>query len=190
MPLTEGDIARIVGRQVLDRKCVVLVDRCNWTGSECDVLAVTTDLRVIDVEIKTSRADFKADRRKDKWWRRYGWQYGTPEPKPTPLEWPRRVWKHYFAMPADIWSDDLAEFLPSPACGVLLIGDSAGETHRGHVTNPLYRVRCKRRAKPCRDADRLTPAQVMAVARLANLRMWDAYERRDRAVRPAAGVAA
>ena len=175
MPLTEGDIARIVGRQVLDRKCVVLVDRCSWTGSECDVLAVTTDLRVIDVEIKTSRSDFKADRRKDKGWRRYGWQCGTPEPKPTPLEWPRRVWKHYFAMPAAIWTDDLAEFLPSPACGVLLIGDLSRSGRGMHV------VRCKRRATPCRDADRLTPAQVMDVARLANLRMWDAYERRDRA---------
>lgn len=37
---TEGIIVRAVARQTLASKCVVLVDRCVWTGYECDVLAV------------------------------------------------------------------------------------------------------------------------------------------------------
>ena len=55
----EGLIARAISLQTLQRKCVVLVPNCNWTGHECDVLAVTTDLRIIDVEVKISRADFR-----------------------------------------------------------------------------------------------------------------------------------
>jgi len=66
---TEQSIARAIALQTLDRKCVVLVDNCSWTGHECDVLGVTRDLRIIDVEVKISRADLKADARKDKWWK-------------------------------------------------------------------------------------------------------------------------
>jgi len=58
-------IARAIALQTLARRCVVLVDNCNWTGHECDVLGVTTDLRIIDVEIKISRADFRADAAKE-----------------------------------------------------------------------------------------------------------------------------
>jgi hypothetical protein len=62
---SEYNIARAIALQTLARKCVVLVDNCNWTGHECDVLGVTTDLRIIDVEVKISRADLKADAKKD-----------------------------------------------------------------------------------------------------------------------------
>ena len=62
----EHTIARAVATQTLAKKCVVLINNCNWTGHECDVLAVTTDLRIVDVEIKISRPDLKADARKDK----------------------------------------------------------------------------------------------------------------------------
>lgn len=177
---SEGVIARAVATQTLARKCVVLVDRCNWTGRECDVLAVTTDLRVIDVEVKISRADFKADASKEKWWhRRNNWrfecdnahyaQHGAPAPDMR-RQWPPRVWKHYFAVPADIWTDELLEFMPSPACGLLLARE-----HRGAVE-----LNCARRAKPNGSADRLSPADAVDIARLANLRMWDAYARLDR----------
>ena len=68
MNWSEHVIAREIANQTLAKKCVVLVDNCNWTGYECDVLAVTTDLRIIDVEVKISRADLKADAKKNKWW--------------------------------------------------------------------------------------------------------------------------
>lgn len=190
MKWTEGVIARAVATQTLARKCVVLVDRCGWTGHECDVLAVTTDLRIIDVEVKISRADFKADAGKEKWWhRRNNWpfecssahyaQHGAPAPDMRRM-WPPKVWKHYVAMPAELWTDALLEFMPSPASGLLLARE-----HRGRVE-----LNCHRRAKPNRDADRLTPADAVDVARLANLRMWDAYARLDRRAADAEKVAA
>ena len=42
-------------------------------------------------------------------------------------------------------------------------------------------VHCERRATPNRDAARLKPEHVMDIARLANLRMWEAYHRQGRA---------
>lgn len=187
----EGLIARAIARQTLASKCVVLVDNCNWTGYECDVLGVTTDLRIIDVEVKISRADLKADAKKDKWWHRQFAGYGQEEPtrhgsyRPaiwdsTALEWPRKVWKHYYALPAEIWKPELLECLPSKASGVLLL-------HRLEPPHPSITVTCARRATPNKDAYRLKPEQVMDIARLANLRMWDAYKQRDRA-RDFAGV--
>lgn len=168
MRWSEGVIARHVATQTLAKKCVVLVDRCKWTGYECDVLAVTADLRVIDVEVKISRADFKADAAKDKWWHRMTW--GEPGPRQH-RPWPPKVWKHYVAMPADLWDHALFEFMPSQASGLLLVREQ-----RSRVT-PIA-VHCERRAKPNTDAQKLSPAQAVDIARLANLRMWDAYQNR------------
>ena len=178
---SEGKITRAIATQTLAKKCVVLVDRCNWTGHECDVMAVTTDLRIIDVEVKISRSDLKADAKKDKWWIRrvtgyaekpYKWGGVTREPvySQTCREWPPKVWKHYFAFPRDLWDDCLFEALPSPRSGVLLVSEQ-----RNSAT-PIV-VTCVRRATPNKDATRLQPAHVMDIARLANLRMWDAYQR-------------
>lgn len=170
MKWTEGVIARHVATQTLAKKCVVLVDRCNWTGNECDVLGVTTDLRIVDVEVKISRADFKADAGKAKWWHRSGWAWNEPSPPAVHRQWPPKVWKHYVAMPADLWMDSLLEFMPSPASGLLLVREHCGRVE----------INCHRRATPNKDAYRLTPAQVVDVARLANLRMWDAYATLER----------
>ena len=172
---TERSIARAISLQTLARKCVVLVDNCGWTGHECDVLAVTTDLRIIDVEVKISRADLKADAKKDKWWHR---QYGSwlaaerrQDITTTQRLHPQKVWKHYYAMPADIWKPELLACLPSPASGVLLL--------RQQSQGAAIAVHCERRATPNKDAARLKPEQVMDIARLANLRMWEAYNRME-----------
>lgn len=166
-------IAGVIARKTLASKCVVLVDNCTWTGHECDVLGVTMDLRIIDVEIKISRADLKADAGKEKWWHRRGSSYnqvtrGYDNHPGIAREWPPKVWKHYYAMPADIWRDDLISALPSSKSGVLLV------SKENSVWAPVV-VRCHRRATPCRDATRLSAANAMNIARLANLRMWDAY---------------
>lgn len=167
---SEKLIARAISRQVLDRKCVVLVDNCNWTGHECDVLGVTTDLRIIDVEVKISRADLKADAKKDKWWRRVAWGDGPSMPR----EWPPKVWKHYYAFPAELWHDMLFEALPSPRSGVLLL------SQRESTVMPLV-VKCVRRATPNKDADKISPTSAVDIARLANLRMWEAYHQLESA---------
>jgi hypothetical protein len=184
---SEAMIARAIALQTLARKCVVLVDNCGWTGHECDVLGVTTDLRIIDVEVKISRADLKADAKKEKWWHRLTWQEkdaaglapGSPEwwSAGHRIEHPHKVWKHYYALPAEIWREDLFAALPSTASGVLLLREPRNRR------DPQVIVQCIRRATPARDAHKLTPAQVMDIARLANLRMWEAYNRRDQALR-------
>lgn len=164
MKWSEAEICSHISRVVLGRRCILLVDRCNWTGHEADVLGVTADGRLIDIEVKVSRADLKADLKKAKWWhRRYNAEWR--QENVSRREWPPKVWKHYYVLPADLWRDDLLESLPA-ASGVLLLRRSRGGW--GIV------VTCRRRAKPCRDAYRLTAEQCLDVARLANLRMWDA----------------
>ena len=197
---TEGLIARAISLQTLARKCVVLVDNCNWTGHECDVLAVTTDLRIIDVEVKISRADFKADAKKDKWWHRrfLGWtsdvEYHDERGRLLRVtrdriesmqlrDWPPKVWKHYYALPEEIWTPDLADAMPSTTSGVLLLRQGRSF---GTLKEPQLVVKCIRRACPNKHASRLQPEQVMDIARLANLRMWEAYNQRDHAARQAA----
>lgn len=179
MRWSEGSIARALCTQFFAHKCILLVPNTTWTGHECDVLGVSMDLRVIDVEIKISRADLRADAKKEKWWRRAGYwgsqQVGPPAPD-LPREWPRRVWKHYYALPEDIWKPELLEALPSPRSGVLLLSKARGYDKFGQ---PWIQVTCARRATPNRDAERLTPEQVVDVARLANLRMWTAYQQLD-----------
>jgi len=172
----EGMIARAISLQTLARKCVVLVDNCNWTGYECDVLGVTTDLRIIDVEVKISRSDLKADAKKDKWWSRLNLSIEGPA---QAKEHPKKVWKHYYAMPKEIWKPELLDCLPSKSSGVLLL-DHAGYPR---AAGEFMRVSCVRRAMPAKDAYRLKPAEVMDIARLANLRMWESYKREEDAKR-------
>ena len=185
MTWSEHSIARAVALQTLERKCVVLVDNCNWTGHECDVLAVTRDLRIIDIEVKISRADLKADADKGKWWqyltydeaRDRGVDVTTWQPYESKVrtDWPRKVWKHYYALPRDIWKPELAECLPSKASGILLLSEQRNST------TPIA-VHCERRATPCKAAAPITAADALDIARLANLRMWEAYRRRDAAI--------
>lgn len=188
-PWNEFRIARAISRELLARRCVCLVDRCNWTGHECDVLGLTLKGQIIDVEIKISRSDLRADAKKDKWWHRRHLGWG-PEvehfdndgrlvsltrkhlQQVTPRPWPPKVWKHYYCLPAEIWAPELLTALPSPASGILLV-DRPGA--------PRFKV--IRRAAPARDAYVLKPAEILDVARLANLRMWDAYMRADQAGR-------
>lgn len=178
MNWSEQTIARAIALQTLERKCVVMVNNCNWTGHECDVLAVTKDLRIVDVEVKISRADLKADAKKDKWWHRPGWNWASRQaPGAVANTHPRKVWKHYYALPAEIWKPELLDSLPSKASGVLLlswIGNARS------IRAPIA-VDCIRRSTPAKDAYRLNPEEVMDIARLANLRMWDAYAQRDAA---------
>lgn len=184
MQWNEQLIAKEVSTQVLKNKCVVMVNNCNWTGHECDVLAVTTDLRIIDVEIKISRSDLKADAKKDKWWHRYytgeyetvmsknGWRSQRAIQAKELRQWPPKVWKHYYLLPFEIWEQGLEKFLPSESSGILFIHDWRGSG------NP--QIVAHRRAKPNKDAHRLTPQQTVDIARLANLRMWNAYSENER----------
>lgn len=190
MKWSEHAIARALARQTFNRKYLVVVPNCNWTGHECDLLVVTENLRIIDVEIKISRSDLKADAKKDKWWHR---QYvGAPRyvdqfnrhgrlisrrhmyaQQFELRDWPRKVWKHYYALPKEIWRPELLSALPSPHSGVLLLDGDGYPRPAGDV----MRIDCVRRATPNRDAPAISPAAAVDIARLASLRMWEAYGR-------------
>jgi hypothetical protein len=165
-------IMRYLVQHTFQRKGLLIVPETYWSGSECDLLLVTENLRIIDIEIKVSRADFRRDKAKDKWY--HAWDYGVDGPwRPDAngdrrrREFPRRVWKHYFAMPADIWKPEMVADLPSPACGVILLHkDERG----GWVT-------VERKSKPNKDAEKISAESAIDLARLASLRMWDALIR-------------
>lgn len=168
---TETNIARALNAQFFQRKHLMVVPNCNWTGHECDLLVITENLRIIDVEIKISRADLKADMKKDKWFHSYDWKTDGPytefkNAERRRREWPRKVWKHYYVMPQEIWKEELFEFIPE-ASGVLLL-------RRDHE---LTLIKEKRRAKPNREAEHISAVQAIDIARLASLRMWDAYSK-------------
>lgn len=189
---SENSIARALALQTFKRQNLVLVPNCNWTGYECDLLVVTQDLRVIDVEVKISRADLRVDAKKDKWWIRKFTGYGPEERvekdgrliaihrkqlyDETPRPWPPKVWKHYYAMPRDIWKPDMLEFC-QPNSGVLLL-------HESKQTGKII-VECERRSTPNKDASKISAASAVDIARLASLRMWEAIETRDSALNAA-----
>lgn len=162
-------IGRSLAVQVFHHKCLVVIPNCTWPGAECDLLCVRPDLRLVDVEVKISRADLKADKGKDKWfhpwdWRTKGWvprKQQVLEPRP----YPAKIWKHYYALPEEIWKDGLEADI-QPVSGILLMRLYPD----GHVGSYV-----KRQAKPNRDAVAISPADVVDIARLASTRMWDAY---------------
>lgn len=177
---SEPAIANALVRQTFQRKYLAVVPNCNWTGYECDLLAVTESLRLVDVEIKISRADLKADAKKDKWWRQefagyedvetdYG-GYRRTKYNAIARPWPVKVWKHYYAMPADIWKPELLDVLASSNSGVILLKE-------GGWPQPPAIAKVVRRATPNKDAKPITAAAAIDIARLASLRMWDALLR-------------
>lgn len=169
MKWTAREIARALHWHVFKARNVVVVPDCQWPGSECDLLVVRPDLRLIDVEIKITRSDLKADAYKDKWFEMpTHWSFGAQRPK-TPRPYPARIWKHYYAMPRAIWSDELLEFI-QPASGILMISD--------RDTYPVMSVR--RQARPNREAKAICAEDVMDIARLTSNRMWDAYDEVDK----------
>lgn len=170
MKWSEHLIARALALQIFQRKHLVVVDNCNWTGHECDLLVVTNDLRIIDVEVKISRADFKADAKKDKWWHHQPWSSwgGAERPSPVARQWPPKVWKHYYALPKDIWKPELVEFI-NPNSGILLLREGRA------ISMPVI-VDVERRVRANKDAEKISAAQAVDIARLASLRMWDAYQ--------------
>ena len=165
MAWTERTIGAYLARHVFQRRHLV-VPNCQWTGAECDLLVITKTLMIVDVEIKTSRADLRADPGKDKWWHHRGWGKDRVS---TALDWPRRVWRHYYCAPEAVLVGIL-DGLPQRS-GVLAIREDKHGRPWLHVA---------RRAKSNPDAKPITAGEAIDIARLANLRMWDALYELDR----------
>ncbi len=159
MRWTEEYVAGILVRRLFSSRCLVVVNNTTWSGSEADLLGVCQrTLKPIEIEIKVSRSDLRADAGKDKWVERVGWHDAVP---PMIRQWPRLIWKHYYCVPASVWHDDLAASLASQKSGVLTIDD------RGRI-DVRRRVTANPSAKP------VSMTGICDIARLASLRMWDA----------------
>lgn len=160
--MNAADIASAITHQLFKR-AVTFCPETYWTGFESDLLFVTKDLRLIDVEIKISRADLKRDAGKEKWWHR-----GIPQRVDgklvTPAAWsrthPHKVWKQYYAVPATLWKPWMEKDLPSADSGILLAHDRRAGTA----------IECLRRAKPDTGAPKITAEQALDIARLLSLR--------------------
>lgn len=161
---------------------VLVVPNCTWAGNETDMLIIEPNLRLIDVEIKVSRADLKADAKKDKWWHSRPWsKRHLPR---EPRAWPAKVWKHYYAFPRELWTDDLAQHLPA-ASGILLVYALKAEHIRDRGGLGKYGVgqlHCtvQRRAKPNKDAKPINANDAVDLARLCSLRMWAVIREQSR----------
>lgn len=166
LPWSEARVARALVHSQLFQRKLIIVPRCHFAGAEADLLAVhQPSLRLIDIEIKISRADLLADPKKDKWWNTG--RGAALFQRTTMREWPPKIWKHYYAMPAPIWRKGRESIEPQlpPASGVILLGPD----NRGTLIAWLAR-----RAKGNPKAPPIQPVDVMDLARLAGLRMWDA----------------
>lgn len=168
---SEREIARALYNRVFHGKHLVVIPNCGWTGAECDLLVVRNDLRLMDIEIKISRADLKADAKKDKWVKRWEWRVDEPwiphdlRPKPVPLTHPEKIWKHYYALPESIWTPELVDCI-NPCSGILLISD------RMRVRAGM---RIERHAKPNKDAGTISMEALCHISRLCTVRMWQSY---------------
>jgi hypothetical protein len=150
----------------------LVVPNCSWAGWEADLLIIDGKLRIIDVEIKISRSDLKADLKKDKWWRFRPWSRRTMKNDAKGRQrrsWPDKAWKHYYALPREIWTEAL---IPSiPACSGIILVSADARYSSGYLAS-VYRA-----AVPNRDAKPISPADAIDIARLASLRMWAALRK-------------
>lgn len=165
---SEHGIAKAIAHEVLKGRNLIMVPRTSWTGYECDLLVVDSKLRVIDVEIKISRGDLKADAKKDKWWYRKSWAEER-----EPRNWPPKVYKHYYVVPASVWDDKLYACIP-PTSGVVTLKHHS--YYPGHVVTTL-----RRQAKPNKDVQPISGADAIDLGRHASLRLWDLMLKEHRA---------
>lgn len=171
MKWTENTIAFRLIQHHFRGQMLSATQRCSHTGDEADLLLIDKKLRFIDVEIKTSRQDFKNDRKKHKWKGRKKEFYTEDDLGKTKRiveweikDWPNKIYKHYFALPETVWSDDLLEFLPSDKCGIILLSEGGN-------------IYVHKKAKTNSKAPKATIDDINNIARLTSLRYWNMYSK-------------
>ena len=137
---SERQIAKLVAGFYLNSKHLLVINNLKWSGYECDLFAVSPSMRPIEFEIKASRQDFFVDAKKEKWKK------------------PLNVWKHYYIMPQNIYSDDLLERRPHKSSGILLIDDN-------------NRIKEAIKAQTMADAH-ISVATLLNITRLLSVRHW------------------
>lgn len=180
MNWTEKTIAAELALNHFACRHLVVVPNCNWAGHEADLLVVTKALKLLDFEIKISRADFKADSKKGKWFEsvdtgidiptaifdrntKCSFSYLRRQIVSIPKLHPMNIWKHYYVMPEEIYDPSLDDLAASPASGIILLHDIGGKVVFQEI----------RKAKGNRDYSPITAQQTLDIARLASLRLWN-----------------
>lgn len=183
MKWTAREVCRQLYIQAFHGRYLVVCPNTYWPGSETDLLVVRRDLRLMEVEIKVSRADLRVDARKEKWfdvhWNpKPGERWVHPSLRArTVRSHPRRIWKHYYCMPESVWKDGLDEGI-APASGIILLRD-----HRDRPGAIL-----ERQAKAAKVADRITLEELTDIARVQSWKMWQAFAEVDRLRRRQGGT--
>ena len=133
----------------------IIVPNVSWGLGihECDVLVVTKARYAIEVEIKTSKADIVADLKK---------QHGHESKKLRSL---------LFAIPKNLEHEHCIDLIPERA-GIIIVY----EHDHDHENN--HRLYCSvlRKAKINMDAEKLNEKDVLHVARLGTMRIWNLRE--------------
>lgn len=177
MKWTAREICRQLYIQAFHGKHLVICPNTYWPGNETDLFVVRNDLRLMEVEIKISRSDLKADKHKDKWFEHWRYEPGKPWLPPSerpriPRTHPLRIWKHYYCMPESVWKEGL-ESEVQPTSGIILMRDN-----RDRPGCWLHR-----QAKPAKQCDRISPEELADIARMQSHKMWEAFSEVDRAKR-------
>ena len=127
----------------------IIVPNISWGLGihECDLLIVTTSHYAIEVEIKTSRADIVAD--KKKWHNHYS----------------KKIRRLMFAIPEKL--QNCIDLIPVQA-GVILVKE--------YPTNHQLYCHVVRNAQINTDARKLTDKEVLHAAKLGAMRTWKLRE--------------
>lgn len=118
---------------------------------ECDLLILTKSGYLWEVEIKISKSDLVADKKKN-----HGHRHDS-------------IKRLYFAIPEHINTDCCIEHIPKRA-GVIVVKNKENLLRGGYKTNYWY---CKQERKPKEEkGHQLTEKERFKVARLGAMRIW------------------
>lgn len=150
---TADAIARAIGRSVFPWRDYVLVPNVSWgmLPHEADLIAVSESLWLKEVEIKISKADFLADRKK--------WKHAMA----ARMGQHHLVSEFYYAMPGSIWQKCKPEDLPEGA-GLILVSP---EYRAGDL-----RAWVEKKAEHNPSSRKLNPKEHYQAMRLGYMRYW------------------
>jgi hypothetical protein len=166
---TEARVARTIIHSKLFGRQLVIVPNTNWAGHESDLLAVDPrNLKLVEIEIKVSLADLRADADKEKWWT-HSDIFATRDARVAPREHLERIWKHYYAVPNALLGPAFVKAVDRipRTSGILALSSGA------------QYARVLKRCVPNRKAEPITEKECVDLARLCGLRMWDALLREE-----------
>jgi len=126
------------------RQCgIVVFERGLWSSDKPDILAVTKSDYLIEVEIKVTLADYRADQSKYKW---------RIQERCLPVGGQTRNRRFYYAAPTELAEKIMPEL--RPGCGLMAVSDSGYD--------PVW---CRVPAPINKGAQKLTPAQIAELVR-------------------------